>query len=50
MKKTILITLAILASFGAIMVFGAGYIQNNWQAPIEDNVEISVNSPVEDVR
>lgn len=50
MKKTIVLTLAVLASFGVLMIFGSGYIQNNWQAPIEDDVEISVNSPVENVQ
>ena len=47
MKKTIIITIAMLCVFGAVVMFGADRVQADWQKPSEDDVEISANSPVE---
>ena len=49
MKKTIITTLAMLIIFGGAVIFGAGRVSTDWQKPNEDDVEISVVSPVENV-
>ena len=46
MKKTIIITVAMLCVFGAVVMFGADRVSTDWQQPSEDDVEVSVNSPV----
>lgn len=46
MKKTIIITIAMLCVFGAVVMFGADKVSTDWQQPQKDNVEITVNSPV----
>ena len=45
-KKTIIITIAMLCVFGGAVVFGAGKVATDWQHPNEDDVNISANSPV----
>jgi len=49
MKKTIIITIAMLYVFGAVVMFGADRVSNDWQQPQQDDVEISTVSPVERV-
>jgi len=49
MKKTIIITIAMLCVFGAVVMFGADRVSTDWQKPSEDDVEISSTSPVEQV-
>lgn len=49
MKKTIIITIAMLCVFGAVVMFGADKVSTDWQQPSEDDVEISTVSPVERV-
>ena len=49
MKKTIIITLAMLIVFGGAVILGADIVQTDWQKPSEDDVEISSTSPVEQV-
>ena len=49
MKKTIIITIAMLCVFGGAIIFGAGIVSTDWQKPSEDDVEISTVSPVERV-
>ncbi len=49
MKKTIIITIAMLCVFGAVVMFGANRVSTDWQQPSEDDVEISTISPVERV-
>ena len=49
MKKTIIITVAMLCVFGAVVMFGADRVSTDWQQPQQDDVEISSSSPVEQV-
>ena len=49
MKKTIIITIAMLCVFGAVVMFGADRVSTDWQQPQQDDVEISSSSPVEQV-
>ena len=49
MKKTIIITIAMLCVFGAAIMAGASKVSDNWQQPNEDKVELSTVSPVERV-
>ncbi len=49
MKKTIIITLVMLIVFGAVVMFGANRVQSDWQQQSEDDVDISIVSPVENV-
>ncbi|MBQ7816403.1 MAG: hypothetical protein IJ339_03455, partial [Oscillospiraceae bacterium] len=46
MKKTIIITIAMLCVFGAVVMFGSDIVSNDWQQPQQDDVEVSVKSPV----
>ena len=47
MKKTILITLAMLCVFGGVVAFGAGRVSDHWQTPWQDKLNLSIVSPVE---
>ena len=47
MKKTIIITFAMLIVFGGVVIFGASKVSDQWHTPQQDDVEISVVSPVE---
>lgn len=47
MKKTIIITLAMLIVFGGAVIFGADRVSDQWQTPQKDDVNIIVNSPVD---
>ena len=49
MKKTIIITVAMLCVFGAVVMFGADRVSTDWQQPQQDDVEISTVSPIEQV-
>ena len=49
MKKTMIITVAMLCVFGAVVMFGADRVSNDWQQPQQDDVEISTVSPIEQV-
>ncbi|MBR2028873.1 MAG: hypothetical protein IKA10_07820 [Oscillospiraceae bacterium] len=49
MKRTIIITLAMLIIFGGAVIFGAGRISEGWQKPQHDDVALSAVSPVERV-
>lgn len=49
MKKTILITLAMLIMFGVVVMLGANRISTDWQQSSEDEVKLSTSSPVENV-
>ena len=46
MKRTIIITLAMLIVFGGAVIFGADRVSNDWQQPQKDNMDIVVSSPV----
>ena len=49
MKKTIIITIAMLCVFGAAIMIGANEVSNKWQKTDEDELTITPNSPVENV-
>ena len=49
MKKTIIITIAMLCFFGIAIMIGANEVSANWQQSIEDEVNITASSPVENV-
>lgn len=49
MKKTIIITFAMLIVFGGVVIFGASKVSSQWQTPQQDDVDISTVSPVERV-
>ncbi len=47
MKKTILITLAMLCVFGGVVAFGAWQVSGHWQTQQQDSVDINISSPVD---
>ena len=49
MKKTIIITIAMLCVFGGAVVFGAGSIQNQWQKPQQDDANIEIKPVIDSV-
>ena len=49
MKKTIIITIAMLCVFCTAIMVGASKVSNDWQQSNEDEVTISTSSPVENV-
>ena len=50
MKKTIIITLAMLIIFGGAIIFGADRVSDQWQTPQkDDNISISIESPIENM-
>ena len=49
MKKTIIITLAMLCVFGGMVAFGAWQVSGHWQTQQQDKLNLSVVSPVERV-
>ena len=49
MKKTIIITIAMLCVFGGAVVFGAGSIQNQWQKPRQDDANIEIKPVIDSV-
>ena len=50
MKKTIIITISMLCVFGAVVMFGADRVSNDWQQPQQDDkIDISIESPIENM-
>ena len=49
MKKTIIITLCMLCAFGALLYMGSTVVSDRWQQHQQDDVSLSVVSPVERV-
>ena len=49
MKKTIIITLCMLCAFGALLYMGSAVVSDRWQQHQQDDVSLSVVSPVERV-
>ena len=49
MKKTIIITIAMLCVFGAVVMFGAGRVSNDWQQPQQDETNIEVKPVIDKV-
>ena len=47
MKKTIIITISMLCMFGAVVIFAASRVSNQWQTPQHDEIDLSVSYPVE---
>lgn len=47
MKKTITITVIMLAVFSAIVVFFSSRVENSWQQLQSDSVDLTVSSPVD---
>lgn len=47
MKKTIIITISMLAVFSFLAWVSANQLTNKWQTPRQDEMELSVSSPVE---
>ena len=50
MKKTIIITFAMLIVFGGVVIFGASKVSDQWHTPQQDDVEISVYELEEESR
>lgn len=49
MKKTIIITIAMLCVFGAVVMFGADRVSNDWQQPQQDETNIEVKPVIDKV-
>ena len=49
MKKTIIITFCMLCAFGALLYMGSAVVSDRWQQHQQDEVSLSVVSPVERV-
>ena len=49
MKKTIIITMVMLAVCAATLVMFAGQLENAWQEPQENDINLTSSSPVEQV-
>lgn len=47
MKKTIALTIAILAAFSLIIMAFSSKVENGWQQPQSDSVDLTVSSPVD---
>lgn len=47
MKKTIIITIAMLCVFGAVVMFGADKVSTDWQQPQQDETNIEVKPVID---
>ena len=49
MKKTVIITIAMLVCFGIVLKIGAKGVADSWQKPRQDDVKPATSSPVDRV-
>ena len=47
MKKVIIITISMLAVFSVLVGVSANQLTDRWQTPLQDEIELTVSSPVE---